>query len=400
MRIAFLTTEFTSEPDFSGGLANYLLRTSRALQQSGHQPEVFCISGSNETIAHDGIPVHRVHPTPPLWIRMADRLALRSLHRPLSCLSHALAIGRRIKAAHARRAFDIVQAASYRAIGLFSSPNVPLVIRISSLEPLWRRVLDTRCTLEQKVTEQLELMALHRSTACYAPSHMLANAIRPVLKKNVDVIRPPFTVDVEIRDRRFFETELRTTEYLLFFGTISPLKGGVTIAETIPSILQKYPDLQFVLIGKSQNYGGQSMIGYILQTAGPLKARVRHFDPQPHRILYPVIQNARGIILPSLVDNFPNTCLEAMALKQLVVGTTGSSMEELITDGKNGFLCRPGDPNSLLAAIEKMLNLSETEANKIKQNAGQSIERLSPALTIPPLIDFYARTIRGTIPES
>lgn len=330
----------------------------------------------------------------PVWIKMIDRLTAGKLHRPLSCLSQALSVRRRIYTAHNQNPFDIIQAASYRAIGLFSPRKVPLVIRISSFEPQWRRALNIPCTLSQKATEQLELLTVLRATAAYAPSTRLANEISQILKKKIDVIRPPFTTEVESRDRRFFETEFRGTDYLLFFGTISPLKGGLTIAEVLPSILKNHPELHVVFIGKSQNYGDRPLIGHIFQKAGPYKKRVRHFSPVPHSELYPVIQNARGVLLPSIADNFPNTCMEAMALNQIVIGTVGSSMEELITDGENGFLCRPGNPQSLLETIEKVMKLSETEEQKIKRNAGQRIKALAPELTIPPLINYYKEAIR------
>lgn len=44
MRIAFLTTEFVNESNFSGGLANYLLRVCLGLKELGHKPKVFVIT--------------------------------------------------------------------------------------------------------------------------------------------------------------------------------------------------------------------------------------------------------------------------------------------------------------------------------------------------------------------
>src|ERR1051326_7456438 len=45
-----------------------------------------------------------------------------------------------------------------------------------------------------------------------------------------------------------------------------------------------------------------------------------------------------SVVLPSLIDNLPNSCLEAMGLGRVVIGTKGTSFEELITDEANGFL--------------------------------------------------------------
>lgn len=56
MRIGFLTTEFVTESCFSGGLAHYLYRVSRALVLRGHEVHVITLSeGTAAEFEHDGI---------------------------------------------------------------------------------------------------------------------------------------------------------------------------------------------------------------------------------------------------------------------------------------------------------------------------------------------------------
>ena len=60
-RIAFLTSEFTTECVNGGGLGNYLNRISKALCDQGHQPEIFVLSKETPgTFDSEGVLVHRV----------------------------------------------------------------------------------------------------------------------------------------------------------------------------------------------------------------------------------------------------------------------------------------------------------------------------------------------------
>src|SRR6185503_2715013 len=90
-----------------------------------------------------------------------------------------------------------------------------------------------------------------------------------------------------------------------------------------------------------------SMAGYARAQCGSSAARLIMLENLPHSQLYPVIAGAQFIVLPSLIDNSPNACLEAMGLGKVVIGTSGTSFEELITDGVNGFLVPRDDPQAL-----------------------------------------------------
>lgn len=59
MRIAFLTTEYPSEPHFAGGLASYTYRTAGLLADAGHDVEVFTWSTERGSESVDSVSAHR-----------------------------------------------------------------------------------------------------------------------------------------------------------------------------------------------------------------------------------------------------------------------------------------------------------------------------------------------------
>ena len=121
------------------------------------------------------------------------------------------------------------------------------------------------------------------------------------------------------------------------------------------------------------------------------KERLLFFDPMPHSQLYPLIQHAEVVVLPSLIDNMPNACLEAMGLGAVVIGTIGSSLDEIIIDGKNGFLVKAEDAEHLESVLSQVLKIKDKKS--IAQAALESIKRFSPEKVIPQIEAYYVKAI-------
>src|SRR3546814_7951348 len=65
---------------------------------------------------------------------------------------------------------------------------------------------------------------------------------------------------------------------------------------------------------------------------------------------------------------FPNALLEAIQLGALVVGTYGSSIDEVLVDGSSGILCE-ATSGSLLSAMKRAMSL--TSARSKERRVGQ-----------------------------
>lgn len=115
--------------------------------------------------------------------------------------------------------------------------------------------------------------------------------------------------------------------------------------------------------------------------------------PLPHSSLYPIIQHADFVVFPSLIDNFSNACIESMYFGRVVIGTDGTSYEQLIVDGKSGFLCEPGNEDSLLESMNKAASMDQTQKDLMGQYAKERISKLSPQFTVRKLLRYYQYVI-------
>lgn len=92
---------------------------------------------------------------------------------------------------------------------------------------------------------------------------------------------------------------------------------------------------------------------------------------------------ARGGLccFPSVWENFPNACLEAMSLGAPVVGSDSGGMSEIIEDGISGVLFKSGDATSLASALSGLLT-SEALRKRISAEAPQRIAALCSPTTV------------------
>ena len=394
MRIAFITPEFVTETYFSGGLANYVHRVSIALAEMGHEVHIIILSVNRlESFRHGEIWVHpiTVNPRRP-WVFKVTR---RFLYEPGQWLSFSYKAWRRLEALHREQPIDIVQVANYRACGLFIAAfsRISNVTRLSSLQRAWHDASETPRHLNVAAKEWLECLQLRLCRHIFSPSHSLATMLeRQIGINRVEVIRSPAFIETTNMDKTLYRTHLNGKRYLLFVGRYQLHKGVHILAEALPTVLDTLPDCEAVFIGKDMpNHLGPSMESYIRERCIGFEERLHFFGQTTHEQLYPIMAGARLAVLPSLVDNLPNTMLEAMKFGCPVVGTFGASFDEMIEDGISGFLVPPKDSRALANKIVLAWNHAQLE--KIGNNGKAVIESLKPEIAVARLLGYYKAVI-------
>jgi glycosyltransferase involved in cell wall biosynthesis len=391
VRIAFVTPEFITEDCYDGGLANYLARTSTRLVENGHEITVLVSANVNEVLEWRGVRVCRVA------IGGAPVFSLGSLlqpfRMPLDWLYAGWKFRQALRTLHQLEPFDIVQYASYTAPALFRLRKVTTVVRLSSYEPLCREAWGVVLTRARKLQAYIEKRALMRADYLFSPSRLVAEAVTAETGREVPVIESPYAPYPEPVDDRPQQELLDGRRYLLFYGSVGFLKGVGTIAEMIQPLLEAHPGLFFAFIGKDVGYQGRPMMHHVWEMAGSCRGRVLYLGKMRHRHLLPFLRGAVAVVLPSRLDNLPNTCIESMAEGKVVIGTRGTSFDQLIEDGHNGLLCDVDDAQGLHDAIEKVLADPDL-AKSLGEKAKAGIAKLSDDQPIEKLIDYYQRALR------
>ena len=396
LRIAFATPEFVTEKYFDGGLANYIHRVSKILADLGHDVHVVTLSQEDEAeFEHDGVMVHRL--TLKRGWQTLNRLTRYSLPTTLHWLNFSTQVFRKLKQLHRKEPFHLIQYPNYSSCGVLSIPllRTAHVVRASSYEPACNDAAGLKRNLDLTIAERLEALQYRLTRNVHVPSFTMQTTLTTKAGlRDARVIRSPFYIETRGWDTTLWEHFLKDKKYVLYFGRFQLHKGFHTLVQALPRFFERYDDAYAVLVGRDmETQLASSMAAFARSQCRRFSDRLILLENLPHAQLYPIIERSHLVVLPSLIDNLPNSCLEAMGIGKVVIGTNGASFDELITDGVNGFLVDPNEPEAL--ADKLIAAWVDPKLNEMSTAAKQRMHDFAPDKTVASLLTYYSEVLNN-----
>jgi glycosyltransferase involved in cell wall biosynthesis len=387
-RIAFILPEFLTEHPTGGGLESHMVRVAKLLIARGHAPEIFVASQREpRELFYEGIRVNRV----PLsqgawWAKLIGRMLaiLRVNHKWKTLFGNvakASALANALERRHHDQPFDIVQSADYDACGLCvrRKRGRVFLLRCSVATDLYHQVQGPH-HLAARWQEKLEQRSLRRAEAVYSPSIFIAKHFRERHGIPTEVVRPPISLEVEPATAAPVGLP---EKFLVYFGHFIRRKGIYWLAASLRRAFEIEPALRMVWVGR----GDFAETGNLLATLGEHRFKVLVLYPLPKRLLYAVVQRAEASVMPTLMDNVPNTVIESLMLGIPVIGPNGVSVDELVTPGVNGELVAMNDIEALAQAMVRVWR-GESTARKGFVWQGGVAEEMQADYAIESLLQF------------
>ena len=371
MNILFVTGDFAKDKRNTamGGMALAVYKSALGMKQLGHSVRILTLDKEDRRWTYKGLKVISIQAK----YGTDENTILSSLYQIIKRESK---IERTIKKLNRAECIDIIQYTGWYGIGLLHFSKIPAIMRVSSYTKV--QLVHNYDGWKKRLLEIVEYLAAIRMNYIFAPSRIMAKGLEFDIKKKVGIIETPFLKEnIEWNDC-ILKTKLKDKKYILFFGRMSVDKGIFVIKDIIYKVLSKDSDIYFVFAGfSSVNALGVRIENELKDAAKEYGHRVLFLGPLSKDKLFPVINNAEVVLMPSLADNFPNSCAEAMSLGKIVIGTEGSSLEQFIKNKHNGFLVEIGNANSLCDCVESVLEMDDKEKKIICEQAKKRIEKLS-----------------------
>lgn len=198
---------------------------------------------------------------------------------------------------------------------------------------------------------------------------------------------------VGVRDELDLPSEGRI---LIFHGVFIERKSLLWLVDVLESRLEAL-DMTLLLVGGPAR--DEEATGYAARLRehierSPARSRiiVREHEPAVHRYL----QAADAYVLPSTGEGLSNALLEAMATGLVAFASRGSGSEDVIQEGRSGFLFEPRDDASFLRSLEAVFGSHpEHDPAAIGRRAVQRIEeRFSIQATGREYVRLYEKLRR------
>lgn len=155
-----------------------------------------------------------------------------------------------------------------------------------------------------------------------------------------------FRLERELKDRK---------ELVGLICALVPKKGVVNLIDAIPLILEKLPDIEFLIGGNGSLF---NEIKDRLERDG-LSDKVNLTGWLSNDGVVHYLNQMRLFILPSYEEGLPNIILEAMACGTPVLATPVGGIPDVIRDERTGFILKDNFAESIARGVVKALNHPE-----------------------------------------
>jgi len=135
---------------------------------------------------------------------------------------------------------------------------------------------------------------------------------------------------------------------ILFFGRIRPYKGLDFLLEAMPSILRELPNAQLIIAGR----GNLAELQPAIQSSTNTTVMNRFI---PDDQVAELFERAAVVVLPYVEGSQTGVVPIAYSFKKPVVVTNVGSINEVVEDGKTGFIVPPRDSAALADAVATLL---------------------------------------------
>lgn len=369
MKILYISNEYPPETGY-GGIATYTRHMAREMARLGHSVHVICRSemGRNTEYEDKGIRVHRIRCGPyPLprgrfWYPLR-LLCYKVIPQSLIRLAWAKTAWETFCDLRKTHTFDIIEYPDCGAEGFHFSrkENLPLTVRLHTPWSLVRELDGIKeHILDRFLQAWLEKTAIRGSRAVSSPSHALSRLVNNMWNVQCTTVYPN-----PIPSSTYRKTN--HNQRWIYTGRLEYRKGVHDLIKAYAQVCRTHSPPQLLLVGsavgtmKNGTPYGEFIQNLITETK--TGGKIRHIPRVVHKEVGNLLQNSSAAFFPSLWENFPYSCMEAMASGLIVAASECGGYPEMIANEINGLLFKPGDPDDLASVMRRILDTPHTMEN-------------------------------------
>jgi glycosyltransferase involved in cell wall biosynthesis len=368
MKIAFLTQQYPHpKTGGSGGIGTAIKNLAQGLISQNHNPIVLIYEQQEDAVFEDnGVVFYQIKNVKTKFL--AGYFTRKKIERLINKL-------------YSEKKIDIVESPDWTGISSFIKPQCPLIIRQNGSDAYF-------CYLDGRPAKIKNLFhekrALRKADGIISVSQFTGDLTNTILN-----LSKPFSVipnSIDINDFKFNNDSqhFKVDKFeILYFGNIIRKKGALELPFIFNKVIEKFPDVQLSLVGKdvvdiqTGNSTWQMMQELFSKQA---ISNVKYHGTVDYNAIQSVITQSTLCVFPSFAEALPVSWLEAMAMQKAIVASNIGWANEMIEDGKSGFLVDPKNHDLFALRIIELLenpnlitNFGEMARKKIESDFSNEV---------------------------
>lgn len=378
MHIAYLTPEYPN-PRLSnaGGMGTSIKNLVTSIISLGHQVTVI-VYGQKEDVQFD-----------------ADGISFHSIKQKRYSIGGFYFYRKHIESYVNKHTdtVDIIEAPDWTGITAFMNLKRPLVIRFHGSDTYF-------CHIEGRKQKRknifFESRAIKKAKAFIAPTHFAGEVSMDLFKQPLKKLKI-IHYGLELEKFTNVNPENYESKRLLNIGTLIRKKGVFQLVKIFNAIVEIHPDASLYFVGadSSDIKTGANSTWELMQAemTDASKKNIHYLGKIPYQDIQEYIKKAHICLFPSLAETLGMVTIESMALHKAVINTNLGWAQDIINDGKNGFMYHPDDIEGYLTSINNLFSNAEL-VQKIGNSARKRVESTFDITKIAnDNIDYYQEVV-------
>jgi glycosyltransferase involved in cell wall biosynthesis len=253
-----------------------------------------------------------------------------------------------------------------------------------------------RNDLKSKAAVWLDKQLVRRFDHIIAVSERIAEEMRGdgLPQERLSVLNNAIVLDRIAPDpsERSFRDEIGAsdgTAVIAKIGRLSREKAHSDLLQALQQVVELHPDCKLVLVGVGPDRDSLQDQARSLGLEGHV--HFLGFRQDMERIY----NGVDLVVQSSLTEGMPNVVIESLLMRKPVIATDVGGTSEIIRDGSNGLLVRPGRPNELARAITMFLSQPQRFRAMAENGRKTILERFGFDRRSRLLEEIYAGVMEG-----
>ena len=175
---------------------------------------------------------------------------------------------------------------------------------------------------------------------------------------------------------------------MIFVGRLEKLKGVHILVQAFKDLYKNNPNIKLTIVGEGKEEKNLKQLAEKTEAGNNI-----YFVGRQNNIIQ-WLDKADIFVYPSICEEgFGISVAEAMARGCIPITFYKGGIPELISNGENGFLIKQTEEKALVAGIEKVIEMDDSERQKIIENEINTAKQFSIINTIEKLKEVYEKIV-------